>query len=216
MSHLTPVNTTLSGVSGQMAYGERPLAPPITQEAGNSTVTTEGLVDEKLFGFLADGLKNILDAELQLLAALPMAAEAAASHRVITIIEEHMADVEKQVSRLHDMFEILQIDATAQRNMVMEGHVGALQRAIAKTQEGTAMRNAQLINVLHKIARYHEASYLSLLGMARIINFKNLSGLLELSLAEKHIAGNMFATIGTRVNPENFNASVINNVPYAK
>lgn len=215
MKHVAPHQ------SGQadtyMVYGTRPQTPPVAKPVGKPGVATDGLVSEKLINFLEEGLKDMLDAELQLLAALPALAEATQSTALVTVLEEHMALVEKEISRLHDMLEAAGFSQeTHHRNAVMETHIYTMQRAIAKTIYGTPLRNAHLVSHLHKIARYQEAAYLSLLTIARILHYNGVVDLLQLSLTEKNEAGTLFAKIGTEVSPANFTHHTIDDVPYIK
>lgn len=141
--------------------------------------------ESKLKELFVEELKDIYWAEKHLLKALPKMAKAATSEELADAFTTHVAQTEEQVTRVEQVFEILEMAARAKKCDAMEGLVKEGQQAIEDTDEGTATRDAALIISAQKAEHYEIASYGSLVQLAKTIGLNDAAELLQLTLDEE-------------------------------
>ena len=141
--------------------------------------------ESKLKELFVEELKDIYWAEKHLVKALPKMAKAATSEELMNAFQNHLAQTEEQISRVEQVFEILEMTARAKKCEAMEGLVMEAQQAIEDTDKGTATRDAALIISAQKVEHYEIASYGSLVQLAKTIGLNGAIELLQQTLDEE-------------------------------
>ncbi len=127
-----------------------------------------------------DELRDLLDAEKQLLKALPKLAKAAESEELKAAFETHIEETEGQVGRLEQVFEMFEIEARGRKCAAMQGLV---KEGSEKIEEEAG--DAALICAAQKAEHYEIASYGSLAAWANTMGEAEAAALLEQNLEEE-------------------------------
>src|SRR5687767_4051735 len=129
-------------------------------------------------------LKDILDAERQLVKALPKMAKAATNEDLKAAFEEHRSVTEEHVGRLETIFEKLDKAARGKKCVGMQGLVEEGSELIGE-EEPSAALDAALICAAQKVEHYEMASYGSLVAYAQLLGMDDAVELLERTLDEE-------------------------------
>ncbi len=125
-------------------------------------------------------LRDIYDAEKQLLKALPKMAKAAADEQLQVAFESHLEETEEHVQRLEEVFRSLDEPVKARKCKAMQGLLAEGDDLIAE-EEG----DAALILAAQKVEHYEIASYGSLKAWAALMGEEDVASLLEDTLEEE-------------------------------
>jgi ferritin-like metal-binding protein YciE len=128
-----------------------------------------------------------LNAEKQLVKALPKMARAASSENLRAGIEEHLQETEGQVERLERIFESLDISGRGVKCQAMEGLVKEGAEMMDEDAE-PAVKDAALIAAAQKVEHYEIASYGTLVTWARQMGHQDAEQLLQQTLEEEKAA----------------------------
>jgi ferritin-like metal-binding protein YciE len=131
-----------------------------------------------------DELKDILDAEKQLVKALPKMAKAAASEKLQAAITDHLAQTKEHVNRLERVFQSLDMAARGKHCAAMEGLIEEGKEVIEMDLED-AVRDAGLIGAAQKVEHYEIASYGTLIAHARRLGHDEAVTQLQQTLDEE-------------------------------
>lgn len=127
-----------------------------------------------------DELRDLYDAEKQLLAALPKMMKAAESEELKAAFDEHAGQTEEHVSRLEQVFAAFEEKPRGKKCKAMQGLIEEAKELI-KEEEG----DAALICAAQKNEHYEIASYGSLAAWARLLGEDEAVELLEETLNEE-------------------------------
>jgi len=144
-------------------------------------------------------LKDVFDAEKQLLKALPKMAKAATSEELQTAFEEHAAVTEEQVGRLEQVFELLGKPARGKKCVGMQGLIEEGKELISEEDPGAPL-DAALICAAQKSEHYEIAAYGSLVTYAKLLEMNKAVKLLEATLAEEKETDQQLTTIASELN----------------
>lgn len=144
-------------------------------------------------------LRDVLDAERQLLKALPKMAKASTSEDLKAAFEEHLAVTEEQVGRLETIFKSLDKAARGKHCAGMEGLVTEGSELI-KEEEPSAALDAALICAAQKVEHYEIAAYGSLATYAKLLGMDEAAELLEMTLAEEKETDEKLTGIASELN----------------
>jgi ferritin-like metal-binding protein YciE len=144
-------------------------------------------------------LRDVLDAERQLLKALPKMAKAAESEALQAAFEEHRGVTEEHVGRLETVFKSL--DKTA-RGKHCTGMAGLVEEGseLIKDEEASAALDAALICAAQKVEHYEIAAYGSLATYAKLLGMDDAAELLETTLAEEKETDEKLTAIASELN----------------
>lgn len=152
----------------------------------------------KLNETFLDELKDLYDAEHQLLKGLPKMAKAAEDEQLKTAFEEHLDETKNQVERLEEVFATIDEKPTRKTCKAMKGLLEEGQELIEEDAG-----DAALIAGAQKVEHYEIASYGSLAAWARLMGNKEAADLLEETLDEEKAADEKLTEIAeTAVNAE--------------
>lgn len=129
-------------------------------------------------------LKDIYNAEKQLVKALPKMAKAAASDKLMAGFEEHLDQTEGHVERLETIFKSLGVPARGTKCAAMEGLVEEGSEMIDEDAE-PAVKDAGLIAAAQKVEHYEIATYGTLVAFAELLGHADAVELLQQTLDEE-------------------------------
>lgn len=156
---------------------------------------------ETLDDVFLDVLKDTLDAEKQILKALPKMVKAASSEELKAAFEEHRQVTEAQVGRLKQVFESIEKPARGKHCPGMEGLLTEGAELIEEEEPGPAL-DAALIVAAQKVEHYEIAAYGSLVTYAKTLGHKNAQKLLAETLAEEKETDEALTAIASELNTD--------------
>lgn len=151
---------------------------------------------KKLF---IDELKDLYNAENQLVKALPKLAKASESSELKAGFEEHLGQTKDHVERLERIFSKLGENPRGKKCKGMEGLVEEGSGAIEE-YEG-AVRDAALIGVAQRVEHYEIAGYGTVIAMAKHLGHSEHARLLEQTLEEEKETDAKLTSLSEKVNP---------------
>jgi ferritin-like metal-binding protein YciE len=146
-------------------------------------------------------IKDIYDAEKQILKALTKMAKAVESEQLRAAIEEHHTVTEKQVERLEEIFQILGKPARGKKCAAMEGLLKE-GSDILKEDAEPAVLDAAVIAACQKVEHYEIASYGTLATFADILGYEDAKELLGQTLEEEKETDETLTQIASQINYE--------------
>jgi ferritin-like metal-binding protein YciE len=149
-----------------------------------------------------DELRDLYNAENQLLKALPKMAKAASSEELKNAFEKHLEQTETHVERLENIFE--QLDQTP-KGKTCHGMKGLIEEGseILKEEGDPSVLDAGIIVAAQKVEHYEIAGYGSVRTFAELLNQKSAVELLQTTLDEESEANELLNGLAESiVNPE--------------
>ncbi|MDQ6766584.1 MAG: ferritin-like domain-containing protein [Candidatus Eremiobacteraeota bacterium] len=133
---------------------------------------------------LVDELKDLYNAEQQIVKALPKMVKSAADDELRTAFEEHLEQTKGHVERLERAFDLLKVPARGKKCVGMEGLIDEGKELI---EEGLpeSVLDAGLIGAAQKVEHYEIASYGTARRHAELLNLDKIVTLLEQTLEEE-------------------------------
>ncbi len=142
---------------------------------------------DSLNALFLDELKDVLNAEKQLVAALPKMAKAAESPELATAFTNHLRETEGHVQRLEQVFELIGETARGKKCKGMEGLLEEGKEMMEEEGEGSVI-DAGLISAAQRVEHYEMAAYGCLRSYAKLLGLDKAVKLLEQTLAEEEAA----------------------------
>jgi ferritin-like metal-binding protein YciE len=136
---------------------------------------------EELF---LDEIRDLYDAERQLVKALPEMADAASSDELRNAFQNHFEQTVNQVKRLERIFEVLGEKPTGKKCAAMTGLIKEGNEMVRASDE-TAVRDAGLIAAAQKVEHYEISGYGSARTHAEILGDNRAVRLLDETLFEE-------------------------------
>jgi ferritin-like metal-binding protein YciE len=173
------------------------------KSTGSSNMQSEETMLRELF---VEELKDIYWAEKHLTKALPKMKKAATSEELAGAFEEHLAVTEKQIERVEQVFEMLDMTPRAKKCEAMDGLVKEAQNIIEEMPKGSAVIDAGLIIAGQKVEHYEIAAYGSLVQLAKTMGENEIADLLQQTLDEEKQADQLLtelAVSGINITAEN-------------
>jgi ferritin-like metal-binding protein YciE len=139
---------------------------------------------ETLQDLYMDELRDIYDAENQLVKALPKMAKAATNDELKAAFEQHLEQTQEHVSRLERIFEELGEKPKGKKCEAMKGLVEEGKQMMEEDADEDVM-DAALICAGQKVEHYEIASYGTLRTYAEMLGFDDQADLLQETLDEE-------------------------------
>lgn len=139
---------------------------------------------ESLQELYLEQLKDIYDAENQLLKALPKMAKQATNEELKAAFEQHLEQTQEQVSRLDQVFEELGEKPKGHKCKAMQGLIEEGKELMEQDADEDVM-DAGLICAAQKIEHYEIATYGCLRTYAEVLGFDDQAELLQETLDEE-------------------------------
>ena len=144
-------------------------------------------------------LKDLYDAEHQLLKALPKMAKAATSAELSQAFENHLAETESHVARLESVFEACGERPERETCVGMKGLIAEGEKLLRSGAEPEVL-DAGLISAAQRVEHYEIAAYGTLIAWAGPAGIE-VADLLETTLSEEKAADETLSNIAeTEVN----------------
>lgn len=134
-----------------------------------------------------DELRDVYDAEKQIVKALPKVIRAASSQDLRAALEEHLEQTRGQVERLEQVFEHLELKARGKHCSGMEGILEEGKDLISEKSKGETL-DAGLIAAAQRVEHYEISVYGTLSSWARQLGLDEAMTLLEQTLEEEKAA----------------------------
>jgi ferritin-like metal-binding protein YciE len=141
-----------------------------------------------------DQLKDVHNAEKQLIKALPRMAKAATTAALRKAFEDHLAVTREQVARLDAVFEEVGARPGRKKCAAMEGLVQEGEELIAE-QPAREVLDAGLIAAAQRVEHYEIAAYGTLRSYAKVLGHKNAVKLLEKTLKEEEATDQLLSNL---------------------
>lgn len=139
---------------------------------------------EHLMDLYVDELKDVYNAEKQLLKALPKMAKKAKHPELRTAFQNHTAVTEEQVKRLETIFDDMKLPRRGKKCRGMEGLLEEGQEMMAEDADPDVL-DAAMISSAQRVEHYEIAAYGSLRTYARQLGLKEHARLLQQTLDEE-------------------------------
>ena len=133
---------------------------------------------------LVDELKDLYSAENQILKALPKMAKAVVSPELRRAFERHLEETRRQVERLNQIGEALDIRLTGKKCKGMEGLIEEGKEIMEEDLDENAI-DAGLIGAAQKVEHYEIAGYGTARTHANLLGYTKVAKLLQQTLDEE-------------------------------
>jgi ferritin-like metal-binding protein YciE len=146
-------------------------------------------------------LKDLYDAEHQVVKALPKLAEAACNPELAAAFEEHLAQTQEHISRLETVFEEIGESPAREPCAGMRGVIEEGNKILAEDAD-PVVKDAAIISAAQRVEHYEMAVYGTLRTWARILGYEDSARLLEETLDEEEGTDSALTGIAQQINPE--------------
>ena len=148
-----------------------------------------------------DELKDLYNAENQLVKALPKLAKAASSPKLKQGFEEHLEQTKGHVSRLEEIFEALSESTKGKKCKGMEGLIEEGSEMTEEDFEG-AVLDAGLIGAAQRVEHYEIAGYGTARAFAEVLGESEHVSLLEATLTEEEQTDEKLTKLSEEINAQ--------------
>jgi ferritin-like metal-binding protein YciE len=140
---------------------------------------------DSLHTLLVEEIRDLYDAERRLVKAIPKMAKVAASEDLSSALESHLEETQQQVSRLEDVFGMLDVPAKAKTCAGMKGIIEEGDEHMKEDYEADSLRDAAIIGSAQRVEHYEIAAYGTARTFARQLGFDKAADLLQKTLDEE-------------------------------
>jgi|SRR5579872_6558753 ferritin-like metal-binding protein YciE len=148
-----------------------------------------------------DELRDLYNAETQLVKALPKMAKASSNTELRQAFEEHLRQTAEQVSRLEQIFESLEEKPTGKKCLGMEGLVKEAAETMREEYENAVM-DAAVIGAAQRVEHYEIAGYGTVKAFAELLEEEEHVSLIEQTLLEEKSADEKLTALSEDINSE--------------
>lgn len=152
-----------------------------------------------------DELRDLYNAETQLVKALPKMAKAASNDELRQAFEEHLRQTSEHVSRLEQIFEMLDEKPTGKKCLGMEGLVKEAAETLREDYEDAVM-DAGIIGAAQRVEHYEIAGYGTVRTLAELMGENEHVTLLEQTLEEEKQTDQKLTELAGDINQQSMDA----------
>jgi ferritin-like metal-binding protein YciE len=157
---------------------------------------------EHLQDLYVEELRDLYNAEKQILKALPKMAERASNQELQTAFQMHTDQTERQVERLERIFDDLGTKPTGKHCKGMEGLIEEGKELLEKKNANPDALDAGLIAAAQKVEHYEIAGYGTVRTLAQQLGFSEHARLLQETLDEEGETDKKLTRLAeSRINP---------------
>ena len=163
----------------------------------NSTRANSTMNDSQslLREFFVDELQDIYWAEKHLVETLPKMREAATTSQLKQAFDNHLSATMVHVSRLEEIFQMINEDATAKKCKAMAGITAEGEGIISETESNTLTRDVGLIFAAQKAEHYEIATYGCMAQLAKTLGRVDIAQILHETLEDEKEADQILTEI---------------------
>lgn len=148
-----------------------------------------------------DELKDLYSAETQLVKALPRMAKAASNAELRQAFEEHLRQTSEHVSRLEQIFAMLQEKPAGKKCLGMDGLVKEGAQAMSEDYNDSA-RDAAIIGAAQRVEHYEIAGYGTAKAFAESLGEDEHVSLIDQTLNEEKQTDKKLTELSTAINED--------------
>ena len=141
-----------------------------------------------------DELKDIYWAEKALTKAIPKMIKNSTSSELVEALTGHLKVTEEQVTRLEDVFSLVEEKAVTKKCEAMAGLIKEAEEIMKETEKGV-VRDAGIVLAGQKVEHYEIATYGTLCSFAKTLGEHDAAALLEETLNEEKEADEKLSKI---------------------
>lgn len=153
---------------------------------------------ESIRELLMEEMRDLYDAEKQLVKALPKLAKTATNDELREAFENHLEQTRGHVERLEQAFELLDGKARSKSCPAMKGLIEEGKETMQEDLSGALMDSA-IICAAQKVEHYEIAGYGTVSAWARSLGLDEVAELLEATLSEEKEADEKLTRVGGEV-----------------
>jgi len=146
-------------------------------------------------------LKDLYNAETQLVKALPKMAKGSSNAELRQGFEEHLRQTSEHVSRLEQIFEMLGEKPAGKKCVGMEGIVKEGAATLSEDYEG-ALMDAAIIGAAQRVEHYEIAGYGTVKAFAELLGENEHVSLLEQTLEEEKQTDEKLTQLAEQINSQ--------------
>ena len=143
---------------------------------------------DSLKSLLIEQVKDLYDAEKRLTKAIPKLAKASTNEELQSALRGHLDETETQVSRLEQVFELLDERPKAKPCEGMKGLITEGDEHAKEDYDDDDLRDAMIIGSAQRVEHYEIAGYGTAIAHARLLGLDDVVELLESTLEEEKAA----------------------------
>lgn len=147
---------------------------------------------------LEDELKDIYSAENQIVRALPKMIKGATAPQLKRAFEKHLEETRRQVERLNQIGEALDIRLTGKKCKGMEGLIEEGKELLEEDMDPNAV-DAGLIGAAQKVEHYEIAAYGTARTHAALLGYTKVARLLQQTLNEEGATDKKLTDLAERI-----------------
>jgi ferritin-like metal-binding protein YciE len=148
-----------------------------------------------------DELRDLYNAETQLVKALPKMAKASTNDQLRQAFEEHLRQTTEHVSRLEQIFEQLEEKPSGKKCVGMEGLVKEGAETL-KEDFPEEIKDAAIIGAAQRVEHYEMAGYGTVKAFAKLLGKNEHVSLLQKTLDEEKKADHMLTELAEEINAQ--------------
>jgi ferritin-like metal-binding protein YciE len=156
---------------------------------------------ETLHDLFVHELRDLYDAENQLLKALPLMSQAAQSPELKRAFDTHLRETKEQVRRIEQVFKGLGEKPSGKSCKAMQGLVEEGNELLEEDIDPAVM-DAALIVTAQKVEHYEIASYGSVCTFGRVLGYDDATEVLKQTMAEEERTDKLLSGIAQKLNAE--------------
>lgn len=161
-------------------------AAPVTPELGAAS---------PLQIFLIEALQQMQDAERQLTEALPKMQAQTTNSALQAGFGKHLGETQIHIQRLQQALQYLGAPSETKPSHAMKALIEEGNAAVARTPEGSALRDAVLVLAAQKVEHLEIATYGGLIQLAKMLNHREVAGLFDANLKEEYGADKLLTLV---------------------
>ncbi len=183
--------------TGRTGTARRTAARTRTTATGTRGRRAPGGKLDSLRSLFVEEIRDLYDAEHQVLKALPKMIRAVSNPDVKRSLESHRRETEEHVRRLERIFEQSGVPARASR---CEGMAGIIQEGteVVQASADPDVRDAAIVEAAQKVEHYEIAGYGTVRSFAGHLHLEDSVGLLQQTLEEEKQADRRLTDIAER------------------
>ncbi len=159
------------------------------------------MASEGLKELFIEELKDLYNAENQLVKALPKMAKAASSEELKDGFEEHLEQTRSHVERLEKIFRGLDENPKGKKCVGMEGLIEEGSEAMGEDFEDAVM-DAALIGAAQRVEHYEIAAYGTARELAEVLGESDYASLLQETLDEEKETDEKLTSLAKQINDQ--------------
>jgi ferritin-like metal-binding protein YciE len=144
-------------------------------------------------------LKDLYDAEHQIVKALPKMAKTVYSSELKAAFEDHLDQSQQHIRRLEQVFETLNKKPARETCEAMKGLIAEGDETMQEKMDGL-LKDAALIAAAQRVEHYEMAGYGTVRTFANLLGYHEASQLLQMTLDEEEQTDKLLSQIANGVN----------------